>query len=154
MLEVLPIQAKIEQEAICARCGIEYDADCMAYRATIDGVLTGICQFSMSDRGGVIRDLATVQGQALNDRDRIESLFVLGRATLNFIDLCGVHRAFFDDAAFLRDNQGLGPLHRLYAGSGRPLGHGSDRFLPRTLQAWIIRSLSTGKKLCAGIPGA
>ena len=107
MLEVLPIQAKIEQEAICARCGVEYDADCMAYRATIDGVLTGICQFSMSDRGGVIRDLATVQGQTLNDRDRVESLFVLGRATLNFIDLCGVHRAFFDDAAFLRDNQGL-----------------------------------------------
>ena len=85
MLEVLPIQAKIEQEAICARCGVEYDADCMAYRATIDGVLTGICQFRMSDRGGVIRDLATVQGQALNDRDRIESLFVLGRATLNFM---------------------------------------------------------------------
>ena len=51
MLEVLPIQAKIEQEAICARCGVEYDADCMAYRATIDGVLTGICQFRMSDRG-------------------------------------------------------------------------------------------------------
>lgn len=107
MLEVLPIQAKIEQEAICARCGVEYDADCMAYRATIDGVLTGICQFRMSERGGVIRDLATVQGQTLNDRDRVESLFVLGRATLNFIDLCGVHRAFFDDAAFLRDNQGL-----------------------------------------------
>ena len=85
MLEVLPIQAKIEQEAICARCGVEYDADCMAYRATIDGVLTGICQFRMSDRGGVIRDLATVQGQTLNDRDRVESLFVLGRATLNFI---------------------------------------------------------------------
>ena len=23
-------------------------------------------------------------------------MFVMGRATLNFIDLCGVHRAFFD----------------------------------------------------------
>ena len=35
MLEVLPIQAKIEQEAICARCGVEYDADCMAFPATL-----------------------------------------------------------------------------------------------------------------------
>ena len=27
MLEVLPIQTKLEQEAICARCGIEYKVD-------------------------------------------------------------------------------------------------------------------------------
>lgn len=107
MLEVLPIQTKIEQEAICARCGVSYDADCMAYSATIDGILTGICQFRMSDQGGVIRDLAVVQGQELDDRDRIESLFVLGRATLNFIDLCGVHFATFADEAFLAENRGL-----------------------------------------------
>lgn len=107
MLEVLPIQTKIEQEAICARCGVSYDADCMAYSATIDGILTGICQFRMSDQGGVIRDLAVVQGQELDDRDRIESLFVLGRATLNFIDLCGVHFATFADETFLTENRGL-----------------------------------------------
>lgn len=107
MLEVLPIQTKIEQEAICARCGVSYDADCMAYSATIDGILTGICQFRMSDRGGVIRDLAVVQGQELDDRDRVESLFVLGRATLNFIDLCGVHFAVFEDETFLQGNEGL-----------------------------------------------
>ena len=107
MLEVLPIQTKIEQEAICARCGILYDADFLAYRATIDGTLTGICQFSIGSNGGIIHDLAAAQGQVLDDRDRVESLFVLGRATMNFIDLCGIHRAFFEDDTFLHNNEGL-----------------------------------------------
>ena len=107
MLEVRPIQMKIEQEAICSRCGVAYDSDCMAYRASIDGVLTGICQFSMSDCGGVIHNLAVVSEQALSERDRFESLFVLGRATLNFIDLCGVHHACFEDFDFLRSNEGI-----------------------------------------------
>ena len=35
-----------------------------------------------------------------SDRDRIESLFVMGRAAMNFIDLCGVHKAYFEDEAF------------------------------------------------------
>lgn len=100
MLEVLPIQTQTEQEAVCARAGIEYKVDCMAYRALIDGELTAICQFSMNAEGGHIHDLATLKDRELSDRDRIESLFVMGRATLNFIDLCGVHRAFFEDAAF------------------------------------------------------
>ena len=35
-----------------------------------------------------------------SDRDRIESLFVMGRAAMNFIDLCGVHKAYFEDGSF------------------------------------------------------
>ncbi len=100
MLEVLPIQSKIEQEAICARCGIHYEPDCMAYHALIDGDLTGICQFTMDETGGHLRSLALVKDKTVTDRDRIESLFVLGRATLNFIDLCGVHIAYFEDGTF------------------------------------------------------
>ncbi len=107
MLEVLPIQTKIEQEAICARCGVEYDADCMAYQAIIDGALTGICQFTMNDTGGYIRNLALVKDAQLSERDRVESLFVMGRGTLNFIDLCGVHKAYFEDETFTADNEGL-----------------------------------------------
>ena len=30
MLEVLPIQSKSEQEALCARCNIEFDPDMLA----------------------------------------------------------------------------------------------------------------------------
>ena len=100
MLEVLPIQTKIEQEAAAARCGVSYDADCMAYHALVDGELMGICQFCMDGEGGHIRTLATVADAEVSERDRLESLFVLGRATLNFIDLCGVHFALFEDERF------------------------------------------------------
>ena len=100
MLEVLPIQTKAEQEAICALCGVAYKMDCMAYHALVDGNLTAVCQFTMDENGGHIHDLAMVQNAAFTDRDRVESLFVMGRATLNFIDLCGVHKAYFEDKSF------------------------------------------------------
>ncbi len=104
MLEVLPIQTKIEQEAACARCATVYDADCMAYHAMIDGELTGICQFIMDSEGGHIRSLALVKDTPISNRDRVESLFVLGRATLNFIDLCDVHTAYFEDTSFSEES--------------------------------------------------
>ncbi len=91
MLKVLPIQSKNEQEAICARCGVKYDVNLMAYSATLDDKLAGICQFTMNSDGGSIKDLALAEGC-----DNTEVLFVLGRATLNFIDLTGVHKAYYD----------------------------------------------------------
>ena len=100
MLEVLPIQTKIEQEAICARCGVPFDADCMAYHALIDGELWGVCQFTMNDKGGYIKNLSLIKDMETSARDRVEVLFVMGRATLNFIDLCGVHKAYFADDSF------------------------------------------------------
>ena len=100
MLEVLPIQTKTEQEALCARAGIHFKVDAMAYRAAVDGELTAVCQFSMDAEGGHIHDLAMVKDREFSDRDRIESLFVMGRAAMNFIDLCGVHQAYFEDEAF------------------------------------------------------
>ena len=91
MLEVLPIQNKEEQEALCARCNIPYREELLAYRATVDGELRGICQFTMDHEGGRIVDYAhSPEGY------EFEPMFVMGRAALNFIDLCGVHRAFFD----------------------------------------------------------
>ncbi len=93
MLEVLPIQSKEEQEALCARCGIPYRPELLAYRATVDGELRGICQFTMDQNGGRIIDYAHVP-----EGYEFEPMFVMGRAALNFIDLCGVHRAYFDAA--------------------------------------------------------
>ena len=102
MLEVLPIQSKIEQEAICARCSLPYNPDWMAYHALTDGILTGACQFSMSAEGGFIHSIGLVTKTAaeLSEQARREALFVMGRASLNFIDLCGVHTAFFKDESF------------------------------------------------------
>ena len=91
MLEVLPIQTKREQEALCARCGVPFRVEALAYQALVDGDFVGICQFTMNERGGQILDFAP-----LPDRYEFEPMFVMGRAALNFIDLCGVHRAFFD----------------------------------------------------------
>ncbi len=91
MLEVLPIQSKEEQEALCARCNIPYQKELLAYRALVDGELKGVCQFTMNQEGGRILHFASIPGGY-----EFEPMFVMGRAALNFIDLCGVHRAFFD----------------------------------------------------------
>ena len=90
MLKVLPIQSKISQEEICLRCDVKYDPDLLAYSATVDDQLAGVCQFKLSDKGGLIYDLAPVK-----DSFDFEAMFVLGRGTLNFIDLCGVHYAIY-----------------------------------------------------------
>ena len=92
MLEVLPIQTKEEQKELCARCGVPFRADLLAYRATVDGQFYGISQFTMDADGGRIADFAWLADKPYD----FESLLILGRATLNFIDLCGVHKAFFD----------------------------------------------------------
>ena len=96
MLEVLPIQTKTEQEALCARAGVVFKENDMAYHALVDGELTAVCQFCMEAEGGHIHDLAMVKDRDFSDRDRIESLFVMGRAAMNFIALCGVHKAYFE----------------------------------------------------------
>ena len=91
MLEVLPIQSKQEQEALCARCGIPFRVEALAYKAISEGTICGVCQFTMDANGGRILDFAEIPGLY-----EFEPMFVMGRAALNFIDLCGVHRAFFD----------------------------------------------------------
>lgn len=104
MLKVLPIQSKTEQEAICLRCGVKYDADLLAYSATINDRLVGVCQFKVTDRGGIIKDISSVL-ESENEAEEKEALFVLGRATLNFIDLTGMHKAYFEadcDEALIR----------------------------------------------------
>jgi hypothetical protein len=91
MLEILPIQSKSEQEALAARCGIKYDRELLAYSAMLDGKSVGICQFSLKPGSGHITDLSPMPG--VSD---FEAMFILGRAALNFIDLCGVHEAYYD----------------------------------------------------------
>ena len=101
MFKVLPIQSKEEQEALCKKCGVEYDADMLAYAASVSDNFAGICQFKLTDKGGIISTFAP--SKEFYSR---EALFVLGRGTLNFIDLAGVHYAVleadFDDDELLR----------------------------------------------------
>ena len=90
MLKVLPIQSNLRQEEICLKCGVTYNPDMLAYAATVDDKLAGVCQFRLTSQGGEITDLAPAE-----DGDSFEALFIMGRGTLNFIDLCGVHSAFY-----------------------------------------------------------
>ena len=90
MLKVLPIQTKAEQEKICKKCNVEFKPDLLAYAATVDGELRGVSQFKLTAEGGLVYDIAPAV-----DTFDFEALFVLGRGTLNLIDLCGVHYAIY-----------------------------------------------------------
>lgn len=98
MLEIKPIQSKEEQAAACARCHIPYNMDAMAYAARLDGEFIGMAQFSIEKGYGYVQNIVTLDGI-----DDFEALFLMGRAVLNFIDLCGIHTATCtDDAATAR----------------------------------------------------
>ena len=92
MLKVFPIQDKQQQAELCERCGITYNADLLAYEATVEDEFVGVCQFILKPEGGILYDLAPLD----REHPDKEALFVMGRAALNFIDLCGVHQAYFD----------------------------------------------------------
>ena len=95
MLEIKPIQSKEEQKEFCLRCGIPYDAEMMAYSAKDDGNFIGVAQFTIEAGAGYVKNIALIDGL-----DDFEALFLMGRAMLNFIDLCGIHEAFCaEDAA-------------------------------------------------------
>ncbi len=95
MIEVLPIQSKSEQERVCTLCSVNYNENLLTYAAQIDEKFVGVCQFRVTKQGGIIYDLASI-----NIPNSFEVLFILGRATLNFIDLCGVHEAYLDSPNF------------------------------------------------------
>jgi len=52
------------------------------------GELMGFSQFEITESGGRLLNLCPAPGI-----DDYEAMFILGRATMNFIDLCGVHIA-------------------------------------------------------------
>ena len=90
MLKILPIQDKAEQELDCARCQTVFRKDALAYSATVDDEFIGISQFRTTEGIGEMYDLTLVP-----NKEDFEALIIMGRAVLNFIDLCGVHRVVF-----------------------------------------------------------
>jgi len=102
MLIVKPIREKKAQEALCLACGCHYEIDCLAYEALIaesiekqdEGTPIGICQFKI----GRIVTLFPVKGT-----DDWDGLFIMGRQTMNFIDLAGKHECILNADAFLKD---------------------------------------------------
>ena len=88
MFHIRPIESKDEQRELCALCSAIYDEDCLAYGAYIDGKFAGISQFRLGN-AGYIADLRPKNGV-----DDFEVMFIMGRTTMNFIDLCGIHTCY------------------------------------------------------------
>lgn len=90
MLEVLPVQDKEAQERYAKACGVPFRAGSFAYSMTESqtGEFLGMSQFDLEGGWGVLQELVPAADAA---RD-FEAMFILGRATMNFIDLCGCHR--------------------------------------------------------------
>ena len=88
MLHIRPVQNKDEQEKLCALCAVEYNPDAMAYAAFDDEIFLGVSQFRIRGESGEIYHLRNAIGI-----DDLEALIIMGRATLNFIDLCDIHSA-------------------------------------------------------------
>lgn len=103
MLEVIPIQTKTEQEALAARVGAEFLPDALAYRAEADGEFVGMCQFCLDPSGGHMLTLDSLPGH-----EDFQPMFVMGRAALNFMELCGAEAAYYE--APLRDRVLVGAI--------------------------------------------
>lgn len=91
MLEVIPIQTKDEQEALAARVGAEYLPEALAYRANAGGEFVGMCQFRLDKGGGHMLTLDSLPGN-----EDLQPMFVMGRAALNFMELCGAETAYYE----------------------------------------------------------
>ena len=91
MFEILPIQDKAEQKELAERCGQPYYEELFAYKTIVEGEFCGVSQFALDHNGGRILTFGW-----LPEKYAFEPIFIMGRAVLNFIDLCGVHRAYFD----------------------------------------------------------
>ena len=90
MFKIQPIQSKSEQQEVAEACGAVYNEGYFAYsmRDASTGELMGFSQFEITSGEGYISDIRPVVGA-----DDFEAMFILGRATMNFIDLCGAHTA-------------------------------------------------------------
>lgn len=86
MFLIKPITDIEKQKYYCDICAIPYLENTMAYKAELDGEFAGICQFELKKAHGIIHHLRSTPGI-----DDFEMMFIMGRAVMNFIDLCDHH---------------------------------------------------------------
>ena len=95
MFRISPINDINLQREYAILCGTEIKDGYFAY-AMIDSdkdELMGFSQFEIDSDSGYISDLRPRVGL-----DDFEAMFILGRATMNFIDMCDVHTCRADDS--------------------------------------------------------
>jgi len=89
VLIVKPIQDKTVQKEYCEICDTPYLPAAMAYYAEVDGALVGVCQFTLKNKSGYVECLAERPGS-----DDWEAMFIMGRATMSFIETCGIYDCY------------------------------------------------------------
>lgn len=87
MFKISPIQSFDEQRLVAKKCGRTAKEGFFAYvmRDCETLEVLGFSQFEILN-GGYLSDLYPAVGN-----DDFEAMFILGRATMNFIDACGAH---------------------------------------------------------------
>ena len=104
MLEIKPIQSKEIQKSLCALSSAEYQDDAFAYSAYDGEIFLGISQFFIEDGYAKIVNLSYADGTS-----DFEAMIIMGRAVLNFLDLCHVKTVRIDkDAADARLIRAIG----------------------------------------------
>ena len=96
MFKIVPIQSPDEQRKTAELCGAVYREGYFAYvMCDVDTLeVMGFSQFEIRGGVGYISDLRERPG-----RDDFEAIFILGRQTMNFIDICGAHECEMAEGA-------------------------------------------------------
>ncbi len=89
MLEIKPVQSKEEQQRLALICEIDYRPEDLMYVAYVDGELVGVSQFGYTEKQAWIHEIVPAPGT-----EDWDALFIMGRQTVNFIDLSGTHEAW------------------------------------------------------------
>ena len=103
MFKIFPIQDEETKNTYAAACGTAARADAFAYgMADAESLaIMGFSQFDLDGSGSTLYDLKEKIGQS-----DFEAIFILGRATLEFLERCGAEECFAPssaaDAALLR----------------------------------------------------
>ena len=96
MFKIVPIQNIDEQKKTAEICAAQYREGYFAYAMLDCDTLNvmGFSQFEIRGEVGYISDLKERPGL-----DDFEAMFILGRQTMNFIDICGAHKCEIGDGA-------------------------------------------------------
>ena len=89
MLEIKPVQEKKEQQRLALHCGVSYRPDDFMYVAYVDEVLVGISQFGYEGTAAWVHEIVCAP-----DTNDLDALFIMGRQTVNFINLMGTSQAY------------------------------------------------------------
>ncbi len=88
MFKITPVQDRVIANKYAKECGIILTDFSFVYAMTNieSGKLMAISEFEIKDGFGYIYNITPIPGL-----DDFEAMFILGRQTMNFIDLCGTH---------------------------------------------------------------